>query len=204
MNPSADDIQRYKRFVRAAFFAHQAMAMSITHKVHLMWAHVATAMGVPGGLGKKREDWIEQGHQYGSTLRKQYRTTTNQEVRAKAIAGATHRDWDPRVVAKGNEVDRAAEYGPRVGYTNKETQKRLEREKNREKALAVWEDLNSHIIGATAGTVVAKLPAVGETRVVSWVRDAVAPEPLPPAVSHIPDLGEGRDDPTLTGPAVEL
>ena len=48
------------------------------------------------------------------------------------------------------------------------------------------------------------LPAVGETRVVSWVRDAVAPEPLPPAVSHIPDLGEGRDDPTLTGPAVEL
>ena len=91
-----------------------------------------------------------------------------------------------------------------MGYTNKETQKRLEREKNREKALAVWEDLNSHIIGATAGTVVAKLPAVGETRVVSWVRDAVAPEPLPPAVSHIPDLGEGRDDPTLTGPAVEL
>ena len=104
-----------------------------------MWAHVATVMEVPGGLGKKREDWIEQGHQCGSALRKQYQTTTNQEVRvrAKAIDGATHHDWDPRVVAKGNEVDRAAKTGLRVGYTNKDTQKRLEREENRNEALAV-------------------------------------------------------------------
>ena len=38
--------------------------------------------------------------------------------------------------------------------------KRLEREEIRNKALAVWESLNSHVTGATAGTVVAKLPAV--------------------------------------------
>ena len=120
-------------------------------------------------FGQKREDWIEKGHQYGRKLRRQYRTTTNQEVGAKAIAGATRRDWDPRVVAKGNEVDRSAETGPRVEYTNKETHKRLKREENRDKALAVWESLNSHFIQATAGTVVAKLPAVGETRVARWV-----------------------------------
>ena len=57
--------------------------------------------------------------------------------------------------------------------------------------------------GGDHGTVVAKLPTVGETRVVSWVRDAVTPEPLPPAASHVPDLGEDRDEPTLLGPVVE-
>ena len=90
-----------------------------------------------------------------------------------------------------------------MGYTNKEAQKRLEREENRNKALAMWESLNSYVTGATAGTAVAKLPAIGETRVVSWVQDAVAPEPLPPAASHVPDLGEDRDEPTLLGPVVE-
>ena len=67
----------------------------------------------------------------------------------------------------------------------------------------MWESLNSHGIGATAGTVIAKLPAVGETRVLSWVQDAVAPKPLPPAAFHVPDLGEDRDDPALLGPVVE-
>ncbi|KAL7524102.1 hypothetical protein ACHAXR_002598, partial [Thalassiosira sp. AJA248-18] len=55
-NPTTDDISNYKRYVRAAIFTHQAMKMSITHKGHLMWRHVAAAMRVPGGLGKKRED----------------------------------------------------------------------------------------------------------------------------------------------------
>ena len=67
----------------------------------------------------------------------------------------------------------------------------------------MWESLNSHVIRATTGTVVAKFPAVGETRVVSWVRDAMAPEPLPPAASHVPDLGEDRNDLVLLGPVVE-
>ena len=66
-----------------------------------------------------------------------------------------------------------------MGYTNKDAQKRLEREGNRNKALAVWESLNSHVTGATAGTVVAKLPAVGETRVVSWVQTQWRPNPFP-------------------------
>ena len=125
------------------------------------------------------------------------------EGKSSPLKSRHGRDWDPRVVAKGNEVDRSAETGPRVGYTNKETQKRLKREENRDKALAVWESLNSHVIQATAGTVIAKLQAVGETRVVRWVRDTVAPGLLPPAASHVPDLGEDRDEPTLLGPVVE-
>ena len=90
-NPSANDIQCYKRFVRAVVFTHQAMAMIVTNKLHLMWLHVAVTMAVLRGLDKKREDWIEQGLQYDNKLRKQDQTT-NQEVVAKAISGATHRD----------------------------------------------------------------------------------------------------------------
>ena len=100
-------------------------------------------------------------------------------------------------------MDRAAKTGPRVGYTNKDTQKRLEREENRNEALAVWESLNSRVIVVTAGTAVAKLPAVGETRVVSWVQGTVVAEPLPPVASHVLDFGEDRDDPTPLGKVAE-
>ena len=49
--PRSSDIELFKRYVRAATFMHQAMPIDITHKVHLMWAHVASAMKIPGGLG---------------------------------------------------------------------------------------------------------------------------------------------------------
>ena len=65
------------------------MTLSITHK--------AKAMGLPGGLEKKQEDWLEHQHQEGSTIRKQYRTTKNQDFRAKAIAGEIQRDFNPQV-----------------------------------------------------------------------------------------------------------
>ena len=81
-----------------------------------MWCHVAIAMELPGGLGKKREDWLEKQHQEGSMLRKQHRTTQQQELRANAMAGATHRDSRPEVVAKMREVNKNAERGPRPGY----------------------------------------------------------------------------------------
>jgi hypothetical protein len=173
INPTPDELTNYKRYVRAAIFSHQAMTLSITHKGHLMWAHVAKAMELPGGLGKKRKDWLEHQHQEGSAIRKQYRTTKNQDVRANAIAGATQRDFNPQVLAKIKEVDKKAEYGPRVDYVKKDEEKRLKREENRIKALEEWEKLNSHIVTATAGDVcqpvagplVAHLRAVGDARV---------------------------------------
>ena len=167
VNPRSSDIELFKRYVRAATFTHQAMSINITHKVHLMSTHIAFAMKIPGGLGKKREDWIEQGHQAGSLVREHYRSAQNQEVRANAIAGATHRDSDPRVLARIKEVNREAKRGPRVGYTTKEVERRLERERNREEALASWETLNSHVMLATAGTVLAELPPFGNSRVVN-------------------------------------
>ena len=81
INPTPDELRNYRQYVGVAFFTHQSMTLSITHK--------AKAMGLPGGLEKKQEDWLEHQHQEGSTIRKQYRTTKNQDVRAKAIAGAT-------------------------------------------------------------------------------------------------------------------
>ena len=36
---------------------------NVTHKVHLMWPHVADQMKyVSGGLDKKMEDWVERQH----------------------------------------------------------------------------------------------------------------------------------------------
>ena len=101
-----------------------------------MWWHVTIAVELPGGLGKKREDWVKKQHQEGSLLRKQHRTTQHQQLRAKAMAGATHRDSRPEVVAKRREVNKNAERGPRPGYIKKEEQNRLEREKSRVAALA--------------------------------------------------------------------
>mmetsp|Transcript_37832 Transcript_37832/g.79761 ORF Transcript_37832/g.79761 Transcript_37832/m.79761 type:complete len:107 (+) Transcript_37832:97-417(+) len=79
-----------------------------------MWKHIAIAMMLPGGIGKKREDWLEAQHQLDSQVRRQYRTTQNQEVRAKAIAGTTHSDFNSDVVAWGRTVDEKAKRGPRT------------------------------------------------------------------------------------------
>jgi hypothetical protein len=152
------------------------MTISITHKDHLMWRHVASAMALPGGLGKKREDWLEHQHQEGSAIRKQYRTTKNIDVRANAIAGATQRDFNPQVLAKIKEVDKKAEYGPRNDYVKRDEVKRLERVANRIEALKEWEGINSHIMTATegdmclqvTGSLVAHLPSVGDARVFEY------------------------------------
>ena len=182
VNPEVKDIEMFKRFVRAAFFRHKAMKISITHKDHIMWMHVANAMRLPGGLGKKKEDWLEKQHQEGSEIRVQYRTTQNQETRAKAIAGATHRYLDPQVIARIKEVNNKSEHGERLEYTKKEEERRLEREQNRMKALESWEGINTHTIMATRMALChpildpwpdlaleANLPPVGDAKVVTWV-----------------------------------
>ena len=134
-------------------------------------------MKLPGGLGKKWEDWLEHQHQEGHEIRTQYRTTKDQAVRANAIAGATQRDFNPKVKAKIQLVKSKAEHGPRKDYVTREKERRLERDANRLKALGEWEALNKHIVLATAVDVcqpvnipplTAHLPAVGDTRVYSY------------------------------------
>ena len=176
VNPTTEDVQKYLRFVRGAVFYHQAMMLSITHKTHLSWAHIGRVMCLPGGLGQKREDWLEQQHQEGSAIRKQYRTTQNQAVRANAIAGAAHREFNPNIIAKCKEVNMAAQTGPRKDYTTIEDRKRLAREHNRVKELETWEAANQYIVGLTDGVIClpvgarpkANLPAVGEARVFNY------------------------------------
>jgi hypothetical protein len=64
IDPSEEDIVMYERFAKTAIFSHQSMGCSITHEWHLMWAHTACQIrNIPGGLGDKREDWVEKGHQ---------------------------------------------------------------------------------------------------------------------------------------------
>jgi hypothetical protein len=63
INPTSEDIVMYERFVTAAVHLHKDLGMSVTPKVHLMWKHVKYQMGFPGGLGEKREDWVEHQHQ---------------------------------------------------------------------------------------------------------------------------------------------
>ena len=104
-------------------------------------------------------------------------------------------------MARLKEVNRDAERGSRLGYTTKNEQRRLEREVNRQKALASWETLNSHVMVATASTVLANLPPVGDFRVVNWMQGTEAGPQMPPAEPEVSVLGEGRDVPTLLGAA---
>ena len=53
IKPDVDEIYKFKRYVRVAIFSHQVLTISMTHKDHLMWEHMATVMVLPGGLEKK-------------------------------------------------------------------------------------------------------------------------------------------------------
>ena len=60
IDPTEDDIQMYSRYIMAAANSHVQMGCIVTPKVHLMWRHVEEQMKtIPGGLDKKREDWVE-------------------------------------------------------------------------------------------------------------------------------------------------
>jgi len=138
------DITMYKRFSKAAVYAHVAAGISVTHKVHLMWKHVALQMSrIPGGLGDKREDWLEQQHQTGDRLRTHYRRTANFEVRARAMAGAYHRDTNPLVMAQVDGVSVKYARGPRKDYTTKEELRKRERVHSRMMAIKEWEEAAS-------------------------------------------------------------
>ena len=97
IDPTTNDILQYKRFVTAAVFCHVAEGCNVTPKVHLMWRHVAKQMELPGGLGKKREDWVEHYHQITNRQRIQFRTTKDKEVRALAMARSMQQYTNPEV-----------------------------------------------------------------------------------------------------------
>ena len=113
IDPTANDITMYRRFVTAAVYCHKGVGCNITPKVHLMWKHVEVQMKLPGGLGKKREDWVEHHHQITSKERVQFRTTKDKDVRAKAMAGRHQQNTDPAVEAWQLAVDVKACKGPR-------------------------------------------------------------------------------------------
>ena len=63
VDPDKATISAYSSFVMAAVCCHVDLELSITPKVHLMHKHVAHQMSaLAGGLGGKREDWLERQH----------------------------------------------------------------------------------------------------------------------------------------------
>ena len=58
--------------------------------------------------------------------------------------------------------------GRESGVHNKRRTEKVRERENRREALALWETLNTHVMVATAGTVLVEMPPVGDSRVVSW------------------------------------
>ena len=83
VNPTEQDIEMYTKLVTAAVHSHKVLGLSITPKVHMMWKHTKVQMKFPGpgGLGQKREDWVEHQHQIASRDREQFSKTKDREVR---------------------------------------------------------------------------------------------------------------------------
>eukprot|EP00975_Prorocentrum_lima_P008388 1792183-Prorocentrum_lima.AAC.1 len=69
-------------------------------------------MEFPGGLGDKREDWVEHQHQITRKLRNQFRTTKDMEVRGDAMARLHHQQTNPEVQAYMERVDASTCRGP--------------------------------------------------------------------------------------------
>ena len=121
INPSNKDIAWYERFVKAAVHSHVRIECNITPKVHLMWKHVAHQMRtIPGGLGNKREDWVEHLHQITSVKRKQFNHCISKEVRANALENILQQQTDPRVVASEQECVQKTIRGTRKEYMTAE------------------------------------------------------------------------------------
>ena len=65
-------------FVTAAVHLHVRVGCIITPEVNIMWKYVTQQIReIPGGLGKKREDWVEKLHQVTLLTRKKYANTRN-------------------------------------------------------------------------------------------------------------------------------
>ena len=104
-----------------------------------MWSHVAKQMLVPGGLGQKREDWVEHHHQFGSQLRQQFESTKDLGVRAHAMAGRHQMDTNPGVEAQERHVNSRWETGPRAHRVSLEATRKEARMNKRWEVIQQWE-----------------------------------------------------------------
>ena len=140
IDPDEEDIAWYRRYVTAAVHSHVAISCNVTPKVHLMWKHVAVNMrNIPGGLGKKREDWVEHLHQITSVKRKQFGSCIDKSSRATAMENLLQQETDPRVVAFEDECIRQTSKGARKGHLKVEDERRKKRMEMRKAALDRWE-----------------------------------------------------------------
>lgn len=143
INPTRDDINLYQRFVTAAVHLHVKLGMNVTPKVHLMWKHVAQQMELSGGLGQKREDWVEQQHQETSSVRNQYRNSMGDaERRGRSMARLMQQETNQDVVAHCNLVDADTSKGARKNFTSVEELRKEIRQKTRLSTLECWEKVN--------------------------------------------------------------
>ncbi len=70
-NLMTNNSQQYQQFVEAAVIVigHVNLGLTIAPKVHLMFKHVRWQIdNIKGGLGNKKEDWIEKLHHVGKQL----------------------------------------------------------------------------------------------------------------------------------------
>ena len=100
----------------------------MTPKVHLMWNHVEHQIKLPGGLGWKREDWIEHMHQITYRVRDQSRTMQNKEFRVVSISQAHQQNTEPAFDKHILEVDHDTYMGPRAGYMTTTAERKTKRE----------------------------------------------------------------------------
>lgn len=143
IDPTKNDIDMYQRFVTAAVHLHAYLGLNVTPKVHLMWKHVADQMGLSGGLGNKREDWVEKLHQTTGSVREQYHNSRgNVEVRGISMARLMQQETHQEVVAHCNVVNADSCTGPRKNYTSVEELRKQMRQTIRLSALSCWEGLN--------------------------------------------------------------
>jgi hypothetical protein len=101
VGPMEDDIKTSRLYVAAAERSNDALCCTITPKVHLMFKHIAWQMenDIPGGLGDKSEDFVEQMHQTGIRLRDRFRRVKNPVARAQAREKANSCSCHPDVIA---------------------------------------------------------------------------------------------------------
>ena len=144
-DPTTEDIEMFSRFVTAAVTSHIRIGCSATPKLHLMWKHVKEQMSkFPGGLGQKREDWMEKLHQLTSVKRKQFSTAQNKEQRANAMANSIQQESDPAVVAFHQEAIASVRRGPRKGTVKVGEERRKIRMEVRFEILQRWESQSKH------------------------------------------------------------
>ena len=99
VDPMEDDIKTYLHYVAAAEHGNDALRCTTTPKVHLMLKHVAWQIeNIPGGLGDKSEDFVEQMHQTGIRLRDRFRRVKNPVARAQAREKANSCSCHPDVI----------------------------------------------------------------------------------------------------------